>query len=339
MESDKEKRIRTSTIFALVLLAIIIFLCIFIPAKICGYFKPISKEKYDQLHKDDPEVGADTNDWYGFDVNFVPNEDDGVTTVLILGDDYFAGDRSANGIAALVAKKTGATVYNVSFEGMSFAMMNNEPNWDDYPLEALCPYRLFVNLRYGGFWYTDTALERMEEVPDYYYDNLELFKSIDMNNVDVIILHAGANDYLAGHRTRHLYEDENQVDENMDSLYGAMNMTIQEIRANYPHIKIVISSPSFFYYVEEDGSQVSACIRPTYRGAGLLDYWSMMYTFINDYNVAFIDNFETIEFNEDTAHLYLDEDPLLPNQAGKELIADHIATFIQNLMDKQKHMK
>ena len=43
------------------------------------------------------------------------HEDDGVTTILFLGDDPLSLDKGETGIARRVAAKTGATVYDGSF--------------------------------------------------------------------------------------------------------------------------------------------------------------------------------------------------------------------------------
>ena len=48
-------------------------------------------------------------------------EDDGVTTILCLGDDPFSLEQGEGGLAEQIAKKTGATVYNGSFTGTTIA--------------------------------------------------------------------------------------------------------------------------------------------------------------------------------------------------------------------------
>ena len=48
-------------------------------------------------------------------------EDDGVTTILCLGDDPFSLELGENGLARQIAQKTGATVYNGSFTGTTMA--------------------------------------------------------------------------------------------------------------------------------------------------------------------------------------------------------------------------
>ena len=47
--------------------------------------------------------------------------DDGVTTILCLGDDPFSLDQGEGGLAEQIAQKTGATVYNGSFTGTTMA--------------------------------------------------------------------------------------------------------------------------------------------------------------------------------------------------------------------------
>ena len=61
--------------------------------------------------------------------------DDGVTTILCLGDDPFSLERGENGLAEQIAKKTGATVYNGSFTGTTMAAQFASYN-DGYILDA-----------------------------------------------------------------------------------------------------------------------------------------------------------------------------------------------------------
>ncbi|MEI3211139.1 MAG: hypothetical protein V8S42_01635 [Lachnospiraceae bacterium] len=49
------------------------------------------------------------------------HEDDGVTTILCLGNNPFADDRSGDGLASLIAGKTNSTVYDCSFPDSSAA--------------------------------------------------------------------------------------------------------------------------------------------------------------------------------------------------------------------------
>ena len=62
-------------------------------------------------------------------------EDDGVTTILCLGNDPFSLNRGENGLSEQIAAKTGATVYNGSFTGTTIAAQLGEYN-DGYILDA-----------------------------------------------------------------------------------------------------------------------------------------------------------------------------------------------------------
>ena len=48
-------------------------------------------------------------------------EDDGVTTILCLGNNPFSDDRDKTGLAAQIADKTGAVVYDCAFPDSSAA--------------------------------------------------------------------------------------------------------------------------------------------------------------------------------------------------------------------------
>ena len=69
------------------------------------------------------------------------HEDDGVTTVLALGNDLLSDDRSDTGLAALMEKSANATILNAAFPGSSISMKHQEFD-NSYPLDGVSLYWL-----------------------------------------------------------------------------------------------------------------------------------------------------------------------------------------------------
>lgn len=256
-------------------------------------------------------------------------EDDGVTTIVMLGDDILSSQRGEDGVATLVKESTNSTVYNCSFEGSSMASAKAVMDLDNHPMDAFSAYRISSCIATEDFQLLDYALANLEEPESYFADTIELLRNMDFNNVDIIMLHYGVNDYLAGRVTTNIY-DPNDV----ASVTGSLAYTIETIQNKYPHIRIVVSSPTFCYYEEEDGTLVGSDLRKTGDNdlntlGSLGDYMIAMKVICVERNVTFIDNYYGVNINTETAQQYL-EDNVVPNKEGRKMLADHISDVVNN---------
>ena len=119
--------------------------------------------------------------------------DDGVTTILCLGDDPFSLDQGENGLAEQIAKKTGATVYNGSFTGTTMAAQFASYN-DGYILDAFSFSYVAKSLAEGNF-------DLMKTAATYSYDEnfaktTQMLSELDMNTVDMICVMYDGSDYI-----------------------------------------------------------------------------------------------------------------------------------------------
>ena len=131
--------------------------------------------------------------------------DDGVTTILCLGDDPFSLERGENGLAEQIAKKTGATVYNGSFTGTTMAAQFASYN-DGYILDAFSFSYVAKSLASGDF-------DLMKTAATYSYDEnfattAQMLSELDMNTVDMICVMYDGSDYI----NRRPCEDPNHPD-------------------------------------------------------------------------------------------------------------------------------
>lgn len=247
--------------------------------------------------------------------------DDGVTTVLCLGDDPFSLDQGENGLAEQIAKKTGATVYNGSFTGTTMSMQN--PTYQDwYYLDAFSFACVAQSLASGDF-------DTMRHAAAYSYDEAfpkttELLASMDMNSVDILCVMYDASDYINARPC-----DDPNAPYDPVTYTGALRSGVKAIQDAYPHIRIVVMSHTFCHHINEEGNFENGDRVDLGHGT-LSHYLQKELDATMDCGVSFIDNFYG-SVNEDN---YLDymTDYIHFNDAGRELLADR---FVQCILPDQ----
>jgi hypothetical protein len=244
-------------------------------------------------------------------------EDDGVTTILCLGDDPFSLDQGEGGLAEQIAKKTGATVYNGSFTGTTIAAQYSSYN-DGYILDAFSFSYVAQSLASGDF-------DLMKTAATYSYDEAfpqttAMLESLDMNTVDLICIMYDGSDYI----NKRPCDDPN-APEDIVTYTGALRAGIRAIQEAYPHIRIVVMSHTFCHTINEEGNFENGD-RVDLGNGTLSHYLQKELDATSDCGVSFIDNFYG-SVNEDN---YLDymTDYIHFNDAGRELLADRFVACI-----------
>lgn len=253
------------------------------------------------------------------------HEDDGLTTILCLGDDPFSLDQGEGGLAEQIAAKTNATVYNGSFTGTTIALRN--PTFEDwYSIDAFSFYNVAKSISSGDF-------EFMRNVIDYGYDetylrSAEMLAALDMDTVDMICIMYDGRDYI----NKRTCENPNDPYDPI-TYTGALRSGIEAIQDAYPHIRIIVMSHSFCHNVNEENTYESGD-RVDLGNGTLSHYLQKELDVCMDCSVSFIDNFYG-SVNEDNYQDYM-TDYIHFNDAGRELLADRFVQCIfPDLADTQ----
>lgn len=249
-------------------------------------------------------------------------EDDGVTTILCLGDDPFSLNRGDGGLAEQIAAKTGATVHNGSFTGTTIAAQLDEYN-DGYILDAFSFSYVANSLASGDFGLMKTAATYSFD--ESFPETTAMLESLDMNAVDLICIMYDASDYI----NKRPCDDPNDP-YSIVTYTGALRDGITAIQEAYPHIRIVVMSHTFCHHVNEEGNFENGD-RVDLGNGTLSHYLQKELDAASDCGVSFIDNFYG-SINEDN---YLDymTDYIHFNDAGRELLADR---FVQCIFPNKK---
>ncbi len=257
--------------------------------------------------------------------------DDGKTTIVAFGNAPFADDRDAkDSVLNLIAAQTGATIYNCSVGGSYLAAEGATLSSEIAPLDAFNFYWLTTAfcLRNNGHVYQQIFDTLGDDAPEDGIKAYETLMDIDFNTVDVIVLMYDGSDYLAGH---YMYTDANDTD--IQHFTGNMCAGIDLIQETFPHIRIIVMSPTYAFALNEEGQQVSSD-QYRYNGQDVLSTYVIKQSdFAYDRGVSFVDNlYGTI--NEDDAPKYL-TDHLHLNAEGRKLVADRFV-YALNYFDQNK---
>lgn len=247
------------------------------------------------------------------------------SNIVLFGNAPFADDRdSSDSLASLIAKETGATVYNCSISGsyMAAQRLNYDPSYA--PMDAYCLYWL-VSLACGApldGYYSDAAQSLGDNTPPEAEEVVNTLKTLDFNTIDTIAIMYDASDYLMGHA---MYSDENPTDPMQFT--GNLEASIELLQGNYPDIRIIVMSPTYAYAIdEESGDYVSSDIY-IYNNRDVLSTYVIKECYsANIHSVSFMDNLYG-SVTEDNADEYL-SDNLHLNVKGRELIAKRFEYFL-----------
>lgn len=243
------------------------------------------------------------------------HEDDGVTTILCLGNDPFAQYRDEkNGLAQLIASKTGATVYNGSFAGSCITPANASYDENDWIDAFSMPY-LSNAICNGDFSNIKTVAQRHNENPDF-LSTIEMLENLDMNTVDIICIMYDGSDYI----NKRGSDDPNNP-YSIVAYSGALNHALSSIKESYPFIRIVVMSHTFCLTPDgENGDKVNF-------GNGTISHYLIKEIDVAEFNgVSIIDNFYG-SINEDNYKDYM-TDYIHLNDKGRELLAQRFADCI-----------
>ncbi len=256
-------------------------------------------------------IEVNDNMVYLSDSKLEGHEDDGVTTILCLGNEPFSQDTSASGLAGQIADLGGVEVINAAFPGSQVTCENAE-----YSVESLDSMDDIFNLFYVSYAISIGDFSSLETVAsahtedDTYQQAVEALKNTDFEKVDIIAVMYDGSDYING-----MSMQNPDVPEELTTYVGSLTNSFQLLQEAYPYIRIVFMSP---YYSEYNG----ASGRTTDIGNGtLVNYFQWAYDTCGSCSVSFLDNYYG-SVNENNCGEYLSDGVHL-NASGATKVADH----------------
>ena len=253
-----------------------------------------------------------------------PVVDDGVTTVLAFGNAPFADAfGESDNLAVLIENLTdNVVVHNCAVEGSYLAASQYTflPNED--PMDAFNFFWLTTLAAMDNTIVYEQAFEAMgDTIPVGAREAFDILSTIDMYTVDVVTVMYDASDYLAG---RPLSNPENNTD--VQTFYGNLNAGIEKLHEYYPHLRIIVMSPTFAYALDQNGEYISSDLY-LYNEYPLSTYAMMLERGATLHASSFLDNFYGT-VNELNADQYL-EDHLHLNTEGRKKVAERFVYALE----------
>ena len=156
-----------------------------------------------------------------------------------------------------------------------------------------------------------------EAATDYFEDTLGDLGQIDFDQVKILFIGSGLNDYHSGTPI------ESTADPYDEYTYcGAIRSIVKELREAYPDLRIIFITPPYTWYTDPE----LTCEEYDLGGGVLEDYVNAEIGLCEALNVEVIDIYHDYYPHDTWDDLYLyTDDGLHPNEAGREKIAQTIA--------------
>lgn len=246
------------------------------------------------------------------------HEDDGITTILCLGNGAFADDRGEDGLASIIAKEADAVTYDCSFAGSCISMKNAAYD-ASYPMDAYSLYQVVNALTTGDFSLQEQVLAASESKAA--QEPLEKLKNLDMSKVDVLTIMYDISDYIS---LRPVYDPNN--DYNLVTCYGAMNAAIKQFQEAYPYVRVVVLSIPYGEFDDGTGNMIDGDTTDFGNGT-LVDYLLAEIDAAMHNGASVLDNYYGT-IMESRKEEYLTEGFHM-NKAGRTAVAKRLAAILE----------
>lgn len=252
-------------------------------------------------------------------------KDDGVQTILCLGNDTFADDRdSKDSLTSMIAEKAADKDLNVSVINGSFAgtTISNEDQFitDETLSDMFNLYWVVTALCEQDFTYQRNALTKVGE-DNNYGEILDELEALDMSAVDTLVVFYDGSDYQLD---RHVTDPSYEM--NTSTYVGALSSSLKLFQETYPQARIIVLSPTYMQFVDENGDLQNGDTYNNGNGA-MPNYLLNLIDVTQEYSVTVIDNYYG-SISEDNYKKYLD-DAIHLNKKGREMIADRLVAILE----------
>ena len=244
---------------------------------------------------------------------------------VIFGDSIIANHRGEDSVADRICELTGIPLVNAAFGGSAMAKLDQERH-ESMSADSTAMVDSFAMVSLvRSVCANDFAPQRQIHYNDpaktYFTDVVQELDQMNFDGVELILLSFGMNDYGAGTT---LENPENAYDEY--TFGGALRTVLRFLKKTYPHCRIVLVSPPYSWYLEEEKS----CEEKDFGGGFLFEYVELEKRIAMENDVEMIDVYQDLYEKDsfDKWRVYT-EDGVHPNEFGRELISKKIATYLE----------
>lgn len=249
--------------------------------------------------------------------------------IVFLGDSVIGNDNGAGGVTTLVGEQLGKRVFNGAFGG-TMCSLGTDLSWGSVTSVQWSLVKLADAIAHndwksqlGTMNYADYYSDVNAQALYYFEDRMQALSEIDFEQVEVLVIEHGTNDYNSG---RPLDNPEDLYD--ITTFGGALRHSLRALQEAYPEVTIVLLSP---IYCEFGENGEKTCYNWD-RGSGTLDaYVQLEEEIAQEYGVVFIDAYAESGIWEENAEEYL-YDGLHLTEEGIEKLGQFIAEKLNRLV-------
>lgn len=239
--------------------------------------------------------------------------------IVILGDSIMAQVRDATAVSAQLSAMTGKEIFNGALGGTCLSRINTESQIA-YTKDSLSFAAISRAVAMDDFGAQQTTIVR-ENATEYFSEVIDDLEKIDFSKVDILLIQYGVNDYHVG---TPMENPEDPFDEY--TFGGALRSAVSFLREAYPDIRIILLTSTYSWY---DHRRLT-CEEMDEGGGILEDYVNAELQIAEEMNVEIIDLYHDLYPHEvwEDKQIYT-ADGLHPNEAGRRLLAETIAAYLE----------
>ena len=238
--------------------------------------------------------------------------------IVILGDSIMAQVRDETAVSEQLAALTGKDIFNGTLGGTCLGRIDEERR-SAFIKDSLSFAAISRAVLLDDFGPQQTTRVR-ESATEYFPEVIDDLERIDFSKVEVLLVQYGVNDYHAGIP---MENPEDPFDEY--TFGGALRSAISIWREAYPNIRIILLTSTYSWY---DYTHLT-CEEKDEGGGILEDYVNAEIRIAEELNVEIIDLYHDLYPHEawEDEDIYT-RDGLHPNEAGRQLLAEIIADYL-----------
>lgn len=240
--------------------------------------------------------------------------------IVCLGDSIIGNERDETSVTAVMESILGEPVANGAFGGTCASLSNTEHRTTFYE-DSLNLTMIADSIAYDDFSVQLYDITSNNFKLDYFRPALEELAKVNFDEVDIIFIEHGINDYSAG---RPIDNKENSLD--IYTYAGALRYSIEKIKSAYPDVQIVLVTPLYCYF-QVDGERGPDSEIADFGQGPLINYVEAEFEVAKEYGIPVVDNFHNLGINSDNIEEYA-IDGIHLNEKGRYLLANALAEYV-----------
>lgn len=241
--------------------------------------------------------------------------------ILALGDSQFGNTQDASSVTSYISSVTGATVYNGGFGGCRMGRHESTDGWDWFSMYRLAD-ELAKPLSDDTRFQPQTSAvnnSAWTSKPAYFNTTVEMLKTIDLDNIDYLVISYGTNDVTGDNMT-----DDQSNRLNVNTFGGALRYSLEKLFSNYPNLNILLCSPTYRIWFE-NGEFIEDSDTKEFVGGKVPDFVAKEKEIAVEFKIPILDNYYELGINKFNYLKAFDtSDGVHQNARGRKIMGEKI---------------